>query len=44
MCDIEKLKLFTANNGDYKHVLGLFIKFDRGNNPLMRWFKNGNEE
>lgn len=43
-CDIEKLKLFTTNNGDYKYVLGLFIKFNKRNNPSMRWFKNGNEE
>jgi len=42
--DIEKLKLFTANNGEYKYVLGLFIKFNRSNNPSMRWFKNGHEE
>ena len=42
--DIENLKLFTSRNGDYKYILGLFIKFDRNNNPSMRWFKNGREE
>ncbi len=44
ICDIEKLKLFTATNGDYKYVLGLFIKFNRRYKPLFRWCKNGNEE
>ena len=43
-CDIEKLKLFTANDGKYKYSLGLFIKFNRNNKPSMRWFQNGNEE
>jgi hypothetical protein len=40
-CDVEKLKLFTADSGDYKYVLGLFIKFNRLDEPSMRWFKNG---
>ncbi len=40
-CDIEKLKLFTANGGEYKYVLGVFIKFNGVNEPSMRWFKNG---
>ena len=44
ICDIEKLKLFTANDGKYKYFLGLFIKFNENNNPSMRWFENGREE
>lgn len=34
LCDIEKLKLFTKNSGDYKYSLGLFIKFSKNTYSL----------
>jgi len=43
VCDIEKLKLFTSEHGEYRYDFGLFIKFNRTNNPTMKWYANGNE-
>lgn len=40
-CDIKKLELFTKENGKYKYRLGLFIKFNKTNKPLLIWFKDG---
>lgn len=40
-CDKMKLKLFTAPNGDYKYILGLFVQFNGTSYPQLVWFKNG---
>lgn len=42
-CDIKKLELFTSNS-KYRYKLGLFIKFDKTDEPICRWFKNGRED
>lgn len=42
-CDLCKLSLFTdllSSNG-YKYQLGIFIKFNKLDNPIIRYFKNG---
>jgi hypothetical protein len=41
-CDIKKLELLTAANGEYCYSLGLFIQ-SSGSNLISRWFKNGLE-
>jgi hypothetical protein len=41
-CDIKKLELFTSDS-KFRYKLGLFVKFDKINEPLCRWFKNGFE-
>ena len=40
-CDNAKLVAFTRQDGDYKYQLGLFIGFDRLNEPQVVWYKNG---
>ncbi len=42
ICDIEKPKLFTSN-GEYKYNFGSFIKFNRAEKPVLKWFKDGEE-
>lgn len=42
-CDNAKLIEFTKSNGDYKYQLGLFIGFDRLNEPQIVWYKNGQQ-
>jgi len=42
-CDIEKLKLFTSTEGEFRYQLGLFIKFNLTSGPSLRWFKDGTE-
>ena len=40
ICDIEKLRLFTSNR-EYKYNFGLFIKFNKTNQPVLAWYKDG---
>ncbi len=40
ICDIRKLKLFTSDR-KYKYNFGLFIKFNRDEKPILKWFKDG---
>ena len=40
--DIEKLKGFTDQNGEFKYRLGLFLKII-GGEIKMKWFKNGRQ-
>ncbi len=42
-CDIKKLERFTEQSGIFKYKLGLFIKFNSINQPLLIWFENGKE-
>ena len=42
-CDIQKLKLFTNQTGDYRYQLGLFIKFNQLLKPEFKYFKNGRQ-
>jgi hypothetical protein len=42
--DIEKLKKFTDQNGEFKYKLSLFLKIINGGIKEVRWFKNGREE
>lgn len=42
ICDVTKLKLFTSDR-EYKYLFGLFIKFNGTNDPILRWFKEGEE-
>jgi len=41
-CDEKKLELFTQK-GQYHYLFGLFIKFNRTNEPEFKWFENGEE-
>lgn len=43
-CDNAKLSAFTNQDGDYKYQLGLFIGFDKLNEPQIVWYKNGKIE
>lgn len=43
ICDIRKLELFTSQNGEYRYILGAFIKFNQLNDPVLRWFEDGQE-
>ena len=43
-CDDAKLSAFTNQSGDYKYQLGLFIGFDKLNEPQIVWYKNGKVE
>lgn len=40
-CDIKKLEVLTAPDNGYEYLLGLYIRFDRLNNPALEWFKDG---
>lgn len=41
-CDIEKLRLFTSDT-EYKYNFGLFMRFNKTNKPLLKWYKDGKE-
>ena len=40
-CDNAKLVEFTKEDGKYRYQFGLFIGFDRLNEPQIVWYKNG---
>ncbi len=40
-CDIKKLEKFTDQSGIFRYKLGLFIKFNLTNKPLLTWFEDG---
>jgi hypothetical protein len=42
--DIEKLKKFTDQNGEFKYKLGLFLKILDKEIKEMIWFKNGQKQ
>lgn len=42
-CDEKKLELFTAPEGEYNYVLGLFLKFT-GTKTTEQWYKNGKND
>jgi hypothetical protein len=42
--DIEKLKKFTDQNGEFKYKLGLFLKILDREIKEMIWFKNGQKQ
>jgi hypothetical protein len=42
--DIEKLKKFTDQNGEFKYKLGLFLKILDQEIKEMIWFKNGQKQ
>lgn len=42
-CDIKKLELLTEPDRGYEYTLGLYLKFNRLNNPVLDWFKNGEQ-
>lgn len=41
-CDIQKLRLLTLQNGQYRYALGLFLILEH-NTATMRWFMDGKE-
>ena len=41
-CDKQKLIMFTSEE-DYKYFLGLFIIFNKLDEPKLTWFKEGKE-
>lgn len=43
-CDDAKLSAFTSQDGDYKYQLGLFIGFDKLNEPQIIWYKTGQQK
>jgi hypothetical protein len=40
-CDIKKLEFFTSEKGEYKYNFGLFLKFNKSDDPELIWYKNG---
>ncbi len=42
-CDFRKLELFTDQFGEYRYQLGIFIRFNKGNYPELKYFQNGRE-
>jgi hypothetical protein len=42
-CDLKKLELLTSDSGDFKYVLGLFLRLDGETARPLRWFKTGVE-
>jgi len=40
-CDIKKLELLTEPEHGYEYTLGLYVRFNRLNNPVLEWFKDG---
>jgi hypothetical protein len=40
-CDIKKLQLLTKPRNGYEYKLGLYMRFNHLDNPVLEWFKNG---
>ena len=43
-CDQIKLEEFTKQDGELHYEFGLFIGFDKLQNPQLVWFKDGRTE
>jgi hypothetical protein len=41
VCDIRKLELLTKIDGGYEYRFGLFIRFNKTNEPTLKWYKSG---
>jgi hypothetical protein len=40
-CDVKKLKLLTKPDNGYEYTIGLYVRFNRLNRPVLEWFKSG---
>jgi hypothetical protein len=40
-CDVKKLELLTKPDNGYEYKLGLYVRFNRLNKPVLEWFKDG---
>lgn len=43
-CDKKKLKLFTSSNGEYHYSFGLYIKFNKIEEPQLTWYELGKQK
>jgi len=40
-CDFKKLQLLTKPRNGYEYKLGLYVRFNHLDNPVLEWFNNG---